>query len=366
MTQRSGEDAPGEMRRTAAAQRERWGAVRVSGIGIELPDRVVSSSEVEEQAGLARFALEPGWVERVTGVRERRWAPADVAPSALAAGAAVRALDDAGLDALDIDAVLYTGVSRDCLDPATARVVADTIGARYTRAFDIVNGANGVLDAIDLGELLIRAGRARRVLITAAERGSLAINWEAQSIAAVLQSVTALASGDAGGAIVLEASDQVGSGLLEREFFSDGLHWRHATGGTFHGSDTTCESCGGRVDHTFSCNSREFLAAVAPLLAKAIHRVLARTGWSHDEVDLVFCHQPTMRLIEAAAGLAGELAQLLPRLWLTAERFGNTGTCSLPLAMAEARACGVLVPGAKLLMLAPSSGASAGAATVAW
>jgi 3-oxoacyl-[acyl-carrier-protein] synthase-3 len=366
MTQRSGNGGEREMGRMVASQRERWGAVRVSGIGIELPDRVVSSSEVEEQAGLARFALEPGWVERVTGVRERRWAAPDVAPSALAAGAATRALADAGLDALEIDAVLYTGISRDCLDPATARVVADTIGARHTRAFDVINGANGVLDAIDLAELLIRSGRARRVLVTAAERGSLAINWDAQSIGAVLQSVTALAAGDAGGAIVLEASDQPGSGLLEREFHSDGLHWRHATGGSFRGPGTACESCGGPLDHTFICNSREFLAAVAPLLAKAIHRVLARTGWSHDEVDLVFCHQPTARLIEAAATLAGDLAQVLPRLWRTAERFGNTGTCSLPLAMAEARACGVLVPGAKVLLLAPSSGASAGAATVAW
>jgi len=94
--------------------------------------------------------------------------------------------------------------------------------------------------------------------------------------------------------------------------------------------------------------------------------VMERTAWSYDELDLVFCHQPTKRFVERAIPFLGDAGAQAQKLWWTVERFGNTSTASLPLAMAEAEAAGALVPGAKVLLLAPSSGVSAAALTMVW
>src|SRR5438046_10341577 len=89
--------------------------VRITGVGSELPANVVTTTEVEERAGLReRFGLEPGWLEHVTGVRTRRWASPEVQPSALAAAAGEKALARAGLDPLEVDKHLFDGITRDC------------------------------------------------------------------------------------------------------------------------------------------------------------------------------------------------------------------------------------------------------------
>jgi 3-oxoacyl-[acyl-carrier-protein] synthase-3 len=94
--------------------------------------------------------------------------------------------------------------------------------------------------------------------------------------------------------------------------------------------------------------------------------VMQRTAWAYDDLDVVFCHQPTRRFVERAIPFLGEAGAAARKLWGTAERFGNTSTASLPLAMAEAEAAGALGPGARVLVLAPSSGVSAAAMTMVW
>jgi len=94
--------------------------------------------------------------------------------------------------------------------------------------------------------------------------------------------------------------------------------------------------------------------------------VMRQTGWSYDDLDVIFCHQPTKRFVEHALPLLGAASAASGKLWGTAERFGNTATTSLPLAMAEAEAAGTLIPGSKVLVLAPSSGVSAAAVTMVW
>jgi 3-oxoacyl-[acyl-carrier-protein] synthase-3 len=89
---------------------------------------------------------------------------------------------------------------------------------------------------------------------------------------------------------------------------------------------------------------------------------MERTGWRYEDLDVVFCHQPTKNAVVQL----GDATEAARKLWSTAERFGNTSTCSIPLAMAEALEAGILVPGAKVLVLAPSAGISAAAVTLVW
>jgi len=341
--------------------------VRITGVGAEIPPQVITTAEVEERAGLRdRFGLEAGWLERVTGVRERRWAPPEVQPSELAALAAWKALGDAGLDPPDVDTLVFAGITRDYLEPATANLVADAVGARHARVFDLINACNGLIDAVDIGDSLIRSGKARRVLVATGERASLAINWQARTFEELLESVASLVVGDGGGAVVLEATDDPRRGVREREFRSDPTQWRHAVAGRFRPATQACELCGGILDFAFRCNSRALLAAALRLLYPAMEAVMERTGWRYEDVDVVFCHQPTKRFVESAVALLDDGAAAARKLWNTVERYGNMSTCSLPLAMAEARAAGTLVPGTKVLLLAPSSGVSAAAMTMVW
>ena len=339
----------------------------ISGVGAEIPPHVVATTEVEERAGLARFGFEPGWLERVTGVRERRFADPDVRPSELAVAAGAKALADAGIGPLEIDTLLFTGITRDHLEPATANVVADSLGARAARVFDLSNACNGVIDGLDVADSLIRTGKARRVLVTTGERASWAINWQPTTSEEVMRSVAGLVVGDGGGAVVVEACEDPRRGLLEREFRSDATQWRHAIGGRFRSETSACPACGEFMDRPFLCDARSLMMSAAAVMIPATYAVMQKTGWSPGDLDVVFCHQPSKHFIEKALPLAGTLvARGLPKLWINVDRFGNVSTCSLPIAMTEAKAAGALVPGAKVLLLAPASGVSAAAVTLVW
>src|SRR2546430_14202672 len=120
-----------------------------------------------------------------------------------------------------------SGIPRACLDPATANLVAEAVGARNARVFALLNACNSLVDAIDVGDSLIRCGKAERVLVATGERASLAIDWQARTMEELLQAVASLVVGDGGGAVVLEPSDEPRPGLRAREFPSDATPWRH-------------------------------------------------------------------------------------------------------------------------------------------
>jgi 3-oxoacyl-[acyl-carrier-protein] synthase-3 len=340
--------------------------VRIAGVGAELPPHVVSTAEVEERAGMARFGFAPGWLETVTGVRERRWAEPEVNPSDLAAAAGRAALHDAGIQALEVDVVIFTAITRNFIEPATATAVADAVGAARARVFDVTNACNGLIDGLDVADSLIRTRKARRVLVTTGERASISINWQAHTPEELLRSVAGLVVGDGGGALLVEATDDPGRGIREREFRSDPSHWRLAVGGRFRPSTQACEICGSTVDLRFLCDGRPLFEALLQLLPVTMQAAVERTGWTYDDLDLLFCHEASKRFVETGMAALGEGQHPGPKLWSTVERYGNTSTVSLPLAMAEARAAGALVEGARVLLLAGAAGVSAAAMTMVW
>lgn len=340
--------------------------VRITGVGAELPPAVVTTAEIEKRVGLARAGLESGWLERVTGVRERRWAAPEVMPSALAAAAGRRALACAGLDALAIDTLLYTGITRDFIEPGTSNVVQESLGALNARVFDLTNGCNGLIDGLDVAASLIGARRSRRVLVTTGEHASISINWQARTTDDLLRSAAGFVVGDGGGALVVEPSDDPSRGLRAWEQQSDGRHWRHAIGGRFRPTTEACAACGSPLDVRFLCDGRALIAAILEVMPQVMDAVLAKTGWSWDDLDLVFCHEASRRFIDTGIALIGNPGNLEQKIWSTVGRFGNTSTVSLPLAMSEALAAGALVPGAKVMLLGASSGISVAAATLVW
>jgi len=336
--------------------------VRITGVGAEVPARIITTAELEAQAEIGRFGFEPGWLERVTAVRERHWAEPDVTPSDLATAAGRKALADAGCDPGAVDAVLFAGITKDYIEPAVANIVAEGVGAERARVFDVMNACNGFIDGIDVADSMIRAGKARRVLVTTGERASIAHWHRAETVEELIKTLASFMVGDGGGAVVVEASDAPGRGIVGREYRSYPGEWRHALAGRLRPTNDRCDSCGGLIDPTFLVDGRRMYEAGAPRLPHVILAVLERSGWEFEDIDTIFCHEVHKRFVEGLCGLGGPIE----KIWSTVERFGNTSTVSLPLQMSEARAAGALAPGQKLLLVGCSSGMSLAALTVVW
>ena len=336
--------------------------IRITGVGAEMPPRVVTTAELEEQADIGRFGFESGWLERVTAVRERRWADPGVTPSDLAAAAGRLALADAGREPDEIDTVLFAGITKDYVEPAAANVVADAIGAARARVIDVMNACNGFIDAIDIADSLIRCGKARRVLVTTGERASIATWYRAPTVEEFIRTLASYMVSDGGGACVVEATDESGRGFLEREHRSFPTEWRHAIGGRLLPTDERCTSCGSLIDPRFLADGRRLFEVGVANLPHVLGSVMRRTGWSFEDLDVIFCHEVHRRFVDEFGGADGPFA----KIWSTVGRFGNTSTLSIPLAMWEANAAGKLVPGRKVLLMSCCSGMSMAALTMVW
>jgi 3-oxoacyl-(acyl-carrier-protein) synthase III len=338
----------------------------ITGVGAEIPPRVVTTAEVEERVHIERFGLDRGWLEHLTGVRERRWAAPEVRPSDLAAAAGRKALANAGVDPLAVDVIMFCGITKDFIEPATCNAVAETLGARRARVLDLSNACNGFIDGLDLADSLIRAGKADRVLVTTGERVSNHIAWQAGTMEEFKRTVASLVLGDGGGAALVETNADPDRGFHEREFRSDPTHWRLAVAGGTRPSTQACEICGSLMDMPFLCDGRNLFIAGFQMMPPTFRAAMERTGWRYEELDLVFCHEASKRFVDGGMADLGPAANPGVKIWSTVERFGNTSTVSLPLQMWEAHSAGMLVPGAKVLMLGGSSGVSMAAVTMVW
>lgn len=332
----------------------------VVGTGHQVPEQVVGSAEVEERVRRTnpRLALPPGSIELISGVRERRYAAPGTVSSDLAAGAALAALADADADPLSVDLLIYASASHDVSEPATAAIVQHKTGCRNATFVDVKNACNSFLNGLDFAAAAIATGRARRVLVTAGEVISPTISWEIENVADLQRKFAALTIGDAGAAMLLEASDDGDRGLLPGRFVSDGSHWELSTvlfGGTLMGRDVS--------RWNFDCRSTELqklaLDTLPPLLTKTVDEL----GWSPDELALVVPHQVSRSIVQA---LCDALDYPVDQCLVTLDRYGNTAAASIPLALSLAAGEGRTRPGDKLLLICGAAGFTAGVMPVVW
>jgi 3-oxoacyl-[acyl-carrier-protein] synthase-3 len=186
------------------------GHSRILGIGIYLPENRVTSAELmDEIKTKERFGISSSWLERATGIRERRIAPAGMMPSDIATQAANDAIERSGISPSRIDAVIYAGMNRDYLEPATAHIVQDAVGAKRALCFDITNACHGFMNAIHVVDSFIASGQARVGLIVTGEenwrvgRSALEVLKQCNDRAEFNRLVGGLTVGDAGAAMIV-------------------------------------------------------------------------------------------------------------------------------------------------------------------
>ncbi|MDR6756925.1 3-oxoacyl-[acyl-carrier-protein] synthase-3 [Mycoplana sp. BE70] len=316
----------------------------LAGLGHAVPSRRVENAEIEQGLG-----LEPGWIERRTGIRARHWVKDADTLSGLAARAAEAALDDAGLARNDIALTLLATSTPDHLLPPSAPLLADRLRLANSGAIDLAGACAGFLYALTLADGFVRT-QAKPVLIVAANILSRRIN-PAERASAVLFA-------DAAGAVVLAPTNETGKGILGVDLASDGSRYdliSIAAGGSNR------PFAAGLAPEDFLMtmrDGREVFARAVDMMAGCGARALSDAGLDAAGIDRFVPHQANARIFDAVAGRLGIDPQTTVR---TIEDYGNSSAATIALSLSMAHRDRPLMPGEKLLLTAAGAGLTAGA-----
>jgi 3-oxoacyl-[acyl-carrier-protein] synthase-3 len=313
------------------------------------PERVMTNDEIAKVV-----ETNDTWIRERTGIRERRIAREDQFPSTLAVDASIKALRVANLRPTDLDLIICSTSSPEYIFPATACLIQDQLGATKAGAFDLLAACSGFIYALNMGAQAIRSGSIKSALIIGSETLSRFVNWKDRN--------TCILFGDGAGAFVLQASDQPG-GVLSAVMHSDGsgadLLTLAGGGSRYPVNESTLLN----GKHYIEMDGKEVFRFATRVMASATQEVLACAGLTLDQVKWIVPHQANIRIIEAAArGLKLPMDRFIVNL----ERYGNTSTASIPIAMVEALEKGQIRPGEKVVMVGFGAGLTWGALAAEW
>jgi len=322
--------------------RTNGGAVSITGLGVYVPDRVLGNAELE---GLVDTTDE--WIVSRTGIRERRIAAPEQAMSDLALPAAREALAQAHVRGADLDLVIVATVTPDMSFPATAAILADQLGAVDAGAYDLSAGCTGFMYALAQAYAMLAGGLATTALVVGGDVLSKILDWEDRS--------TLVLFGDGAGAVVIQRTDS--GGFLGFELGADG-------GG---GENLWLPGSGSRTfedpDRFVKMNGREVFKFATRAMVSSAEAILEECGKTVDDVDVYVPHQANVRIIDHAVKKLG-----LPedRVVVNVDRYGNTSSGSIPLALADAMHDGRLEPGKLALLTGMGAGLTWGSTLIEW
>ncbi len=321
-----------------------------TGLGVAVPERVLTNADLEKMLDTSHE-----WIVERTGIRERHIAAADTSVAMLAEQASRDAMDEAGIGPEDVDAIILGTATPDRLLPATACDLQALLGADKAAAFDISAACPGFVYGLGVAEGFIASGLAETCLVVGAEKLSTITDYTDRS--------TAILFGDAAGAAVVQRADAGDRGILSMFLRSDGklapLLYRPGGGACAPISTKVVEE----RSHFMKMAGREVFKAAVRTMAQACDEALRRAGVSADDIDLLVPHQANIRIIEATAKHAG---MPMDKVMVNVDRFGNTSSASIPLAIDQAIAEGRVKRGSLLLLVAFGAGFTWGSAVVRW
>ena len=324
------------------------GRVTITGIGCYAPERVMTNDELAQIVDTS-----DEWIVERTGIRERRVAAADEALSDLALPAAKDALDQAGVDPADVDLVVVATVTPDMFFPSTGAIIADQLGAKDAAAYDLSAGCTGFVYAIAQAHGMVSAGLAQHALVVGGDVLSKIVDWQDRS--------TCVLFGDGAGAVVIERAPA--GGFLGFELGADGSGGQQLympAGGSR--APASAETVATR-QHFAKMNGREVFKFATRVLVDSAEKVLEQSGVPVEDVDLYVPHQANVRIIDHARKKLGIPAE---RTVVNVDRYGNTSSGSIPLALGEAEAGGRLRAGDLVLMTGMGAGLTWGSALIEW
>jgi 3-oxoacyl-[acyl-carrier-protein] synthase-3 len=316
--------------------------VTITGLGAFAPERILDNAELERLVDTSNE-----WIIERTGIRERRIAADDQALTDIALPGCETALAQAGLSGKDIDLLIVATVTPDVSFPSSSAMLADKLGATDAAAYDLSAGCTGFVYALVQAYGMLASGVAQRALVVGGDLLSRILDWNDRS--------TVVLFGDGAGAVVLERSEQ--PGFLALDLGADGSGGEHLQ---LPGSGSRLYD---DADKRVKMNGREVFKFATRILVQSAHDVLARAGHTIDDVDVYIPHQANVRIIDHATKKLGIPSD---RVVINVDRYGNTSSGSIPLALAEAQADGRLQPGKLVLMTGMGAGLTWGSALMRW
>ena len=299
------------------------GHTNIIGIGSYMPDQIVKSEHLMAEIDSAeKFGISESFISDVVGIEERRVAAREHKPSDLAIFASRTALKHSGIDASEIDLIIFCGIERDWIEPATAHRVQQFIDAKNASCFDLSNACHGFMNGISVADAMIATGSASTALICTGEKPSN-IMYEAlrrlaksDSKSDVKRWLGAFTVGDAGGAVIIRRS-QHQSGFQKFNFSSNGEH----TNLCYYEYDVDGRIEGQMLMKSISIEIVDFHRCM-------IGDTYRKLAWKPEDVDWLYCHQVGARPHRQMAELAKIDTQKAP---ITYRKFGNITSATIPV-----------------------------------
>ncbi len=293
-------------------------SVRILGTGSSAPDRVLSNFDFEKIVDTS-----DEWIRTRTGILERRIADPEIATSDMAYEASLRALEAASVNPIDVDGVILGTVTPDYVFPSTACLLQSRIGAKKAFAFDLSAGCSGFVYGLQLGKSMIESGYARILLVVGAETMTRIMDFKDRA--------TCVLFGDGAGAAVIAKSDL--SGILSLCLGANGDDWEllhmPAGGSRIPPSE---ESVRNRL-HYIKMKGNDIFKEAVKAMEQASIEAIRKADITADEIDLFIPHQANLRIMEAVR----KRLDIPPeKVFINVDRYGNTSSASVPIALDEA------------------------------
>ena len=288
---------------------------RITGTGSYLPDQIVTNKDLEKTVDTT-----DQWIRERTGIEQRHIAVKGQTTVDLAEQAALRAIEAAGINAADIDLIVFATSTPNKVFPSSACILQARLGVRGCPAFDIQAVCSGFVYALATADKFIKTGTSKKALVIGAEVFSRIIDWSDRG--------TCVLFGDGAGAVILEASEE--TGILSTHLHADGRYEEllHVPCGVSENPETFKAGLG-----FVEMKGNEVFRMAVNTLGRIVDETLAHNNMKKSDIDWLVPHQANMRIIAATAK---KLNMPMEQVVVTVNRHGNTSAASIPLALDEA------------------------------
>ena len=306
----------------------------IKGLGKYIPEKIYDNAYFESIVD-----TNDEWITRRTGIKERHIAADNEYTTDLAVNAAKSAIEDAGIAPEDIDLVLLATVSPDYFTPCCACIVQDKIGAVNAAAFDFNAACSSFITGMVMAEQFIKNGTYKNVLLVCADALSKVTDYEDRA--------TCVLFGDAAGAAVLSADDNGGK-MLSYELGADGSGAMNITSLAVRDDAEELEKRVSGRKETIWMAGQQVMKFAVKTMADGTGRVLEKAGLTYDDIKLIVPQQANYRIVDSALARMGVGKD---KVVLTLEKYGNTSSSCVPIALKEAIETGMVKRGDKVVVV---------------
>ena len=321
----------------------------ITGVGEYLPDYILTNEELSTMVDTS-----DEWIMSHIGVKTRHILKGEgVGSSYMGARAVINLLDKAGVDPMEIDLVICATVTPDMFFPSTGNLIADQAGCKNAFAYDVSAACSGFLFALTTGAKFIESGSCKKVVVVGADKMSSIVDYTDRSTCPIF--------GDGAAAVLVEATEKEGVGVVDAVFHVDGNGLEHLympAGGS--AKPTTAETVAAGEHYLLQDGRNVYKHAVTNMLTSSLD-VMHRNHLTVDDVDYLVPHQANLRIIEAVADRAKFPAE---KVLVNIQHTGNTSAASIPLCLDEFKH--KLRKGDKIILTAFGAGFTWGAMYLVW